>query len=128
MLIQNCLPIPTCKNTPKGGRSMAIMIRSRSIQSLSVSIRVAYYTPFPRDSCCCTRDLLHQVHLRNFCGVRADDREGSPRTSVISLEEIVGRRDQCLDVPEQLAVGHLPAEVAPEHLDGVEPGAVGRQV
>jgi hypothetical protein len=34
MFIQNCLPIPTCKNTPKGGRSMAIMMRSRSIVSL----------------------------------------------------------------------------------------------
>jgi hypothetical protein len=36
------LAIPTCKNTPKGGRSMAIMIRSRSIQILSVSIRLPY--------------------------------------------------------------------------------------
>jgi hypothetical protein len=34
MFIQNCLPIPTCKNTPKGGRSIAIMMRSRSILSL----------------------------------------------------------------------------------------------
>jgi hypothetical protein len=34
MLIQNCLPIPTCKNTPKGGRSIAIMMRSRSIVML----------------------------------------------------------------------------------------------
>jgi hypothetical protein len=34
LLIQNCLPISTCKNTPRGGRSIAIMIRSRSIISL----------------------------------------------------------------------------------------------
>ena len=31
MLIQNCLPMPTCRNTPRGGRSIAIMMRSRSI-------------------------------------------------------------------------------------------------
>jgi hypothetical protein len=32
MLIQNCLPIPTCKNTPRGGSSIATMIRSRSTE------------------------------------------------------------------------------------------------
>ena len=32
MLIQNCLPIPTCKNTPRGGRSIATMMRRRSIK------------------------------------------------------------------------------------------------
>jgi hypothetical protein len=35
-LIQKCLPKPTCKNTPRGGRSIAMTIRSRSIQSLPV--------------------------------------------------------------------------------------------
>jgi hypothetical protein len=30
MLIQNCLPIPTCKNTPRGGRMTAATIRQKS--------------------------------------------------------------------------------------------------
>src|SRR4028118_1795046 len=32
ILIQKCLPIPTCKNTPRGGSSTAITMRSRSIE------------------------------------------------------------------------------------------------
>src|SRR5215213_11718040 len=43
ILIQNCLPIPTCKNTPKGGSSMAIMIRSRSIYGSSCQLGFSSY-------------------------------------------------------------------------------------
>src|SRR5215204_6419782 len=34
ILIQKCLPTPTCKNTPRGGRRIAAMMRSRSIRNL----------------------------------------------------------------------------------------------
>jgi hypothetical protein len=32
MFIQNCLPIPTCKNTPNGGRITAATMRQKSTQ------------------------------------------------------------------------------------------------
>ena len=70
--------------------------------------------------------VQHKVHSRNFCRVRTDDREDPPRTSVVTIEEGVGRHDECLDGREQFAVRYLPTEVPPEHLDGVQPGAVSR--
>ena len=33
MFIQNCLPIPTCKNTPKGGRRTAATMRQKSTET-----------------------------------------------------------------------------------------------
>src|SRR5918994_4553943 len=50
-LIQKCLPIPTCKNTPRGGSSMAMMIRSKSINSLPVSIHLLPITHTPHEGC-----------------------------------------------------------------------------
>jgi hypothetical protein len=50
------------------------------------------------------------------------------RSPVVALKEGVGRRNERFDGREQLAMGHLAPEVAPEHLDGVQPGAVGWQV
>src|SRR5215216_3675141 len=53
-LIQNCLPIPTCKNTPRGGRSIAIMIRSRSIEILLISILLTFLFTLPPYACSCS--------------------------------------------------------------------------
>lgn len=47
---------------------------------------------------------------------------------VVAIKELAGRGQQRLDGGEELAVGHFPAKVAPEQLDRVQPGAVGRQV
>ena len=52
MLIQNCLPIPTCKNTPRGGRSIAIIRRSRSIKTPCIGLTYPPITLFAYDSCC----------------------------------------------------------------------------
>ena len=58
----------------------------------------------------------------------ADDREDGVGAVVVAIEEVAGSGQQRLDCGEELAVGHFAAEVAPEHLDRVQPGAVGRQV
>jgi hypothetical protein len=45
MFIQNCFPMPTCKNTLRGGRSIAMMILSRSIRNLSLAPSLCQIRP-----------------------------------------------------------------------------------
>ena len=58
----------------------------------------------------------------------ANDGEDGVRLSIIAVEEVLGRDQQRLDGGEELAMGHFPTEVAPEHLDRIQPGTVGWQV
>jgi hypothetical protein len=55
-------------------------------------------------------------------------REHVARSPVVAPEEGVGRRNERFDGRDQLAVGHLAPEVAPEHLDRIQLRAVGGQV
>jgi hypothetical protein len=57
-----------------------------------------------------------------------NDGEYSPRASVVAGEEVLGCCYQSLYVLEQLTMGDLTPKVAPQHLNGVEPGTIGRQV
>ncbi len=47
MLIQNCLPIPTCKNTPNGGRRIATTMRSKSTTNLLIKSKLDYSLVVP---------------------------------------------------------------------------------
>src|SRR3712207_7026944 len=60
--------------------------------------------------------------------MRADDGAGALGCAVAAVEELPRRLEDRVDALEQLAVGDLAAEVPPEHLDRVQPRAVGRQV
>jgi hypothetical protein len=67
-------------------------------------------------------------YIHVLSGAKSDDRETPPRKSVVTIQERVGCRNECLDGSEQFAVGHLAPDVTPEHLDWVQPGAVDRKV
>src|ERR671912_2716450 len=56
-----------------------------------------------------------------------DDGAHAARFAVVTIEEGPGGIEQRLDAVEQLAMGDFAPKLAPEHLDWVEPGAVGWQ-
>jgi hypothetical protein len=58
----------------------------------------------------------------------SDDGPHGAGCLVVALEEGCGGGDESVEAGEELAVRDLGAEVAPEHLDRVEPRAVGWQV
>src|SRR5918993_2728933 len=58
----------------------------------------------------------------------AYDGAGALGCAVAAVEELPRGLEDRVDALEQLAVGDLAAEVPPEHLDRVQPRAVGRQV
>ena len=58
----------------------------------------------------------------------SDNGAHAVRSMIVALEEGCGGIKERIDAVEQLAMRDLAAEVTPEHLDRVEPGAVGRQV
>src|SRR6476660_3173359 len=60
--------------------------------------------------------------------MRSDDGADTAWLAVVGVKESSGGLDQGVDACEQLAGGDLAAELAPEHLDWVQPWAVGRKV
>nr|WP_244936461.1 hypothetical protein [Methylobacterium currus] len=74
------------------------------------------------------RIWTHQVQPRKSCGMRSNDGADTAWLAVVTVEESLGGFNQSVDAGEQLAVCDLAAELAPEHLDRVQPRAVGREV
>ena len=58
----------------------------------------------------------------------ADDGADTAWLAVVAVEESLGGLDQGVDAGEQLAVGDLAAELPLQHLDRVQPRAIGRQI
>src|SRR3954452_4236273 len=58
----------------------------------------------------------------------ADDGAHPVRSLVIAVKEGFRRLNQGINASEQLAVGDLAPELTPEHLNGIEPRAVGGQI
>lgn len=60
--------------------------------------------------------------------MRADDPEHLLRDAVEAVKEILSCAEQCLHRFEKFTMSDFASEVAPEHLDWVEPGTVGGQI
>ncbi len=58
----------------------------------------------------------------------ADDREHLLGATVVAVEELLGSLQQSFQGFKELTMRHLAPEVPPQHFDGIEPWAVGRQV
>ncbi len=56
-----------------------------------------------------------------------DNRQDTIWTSIISCKEVLGSGDEGFETLEELAMRDFPAKMSPEHLNGIEPGTVGRQ-
>src|SRR5690606_13658546 len=90
MLIQKCLPIPTCKKTPNGGNKIAIRIRKRSIQFSPWS---AY-----NDSYHCKIDLLYTIGRINSALIHEGGIKGSShRYSRLYIDPMLGPFSQVLE-------------------------------
>ena len=57
-----------------------------------------------------------------------DNRQDTSWASIISCKEVLGSGDQGFKTLEELAMRDFPAKMSPEHLHGIEPGTVGRQI
>ena len=58
----------------------------------------------------------------------AEDGAHPARSAIVAVEEVACRSQKGLHVAEQLAVRDLAPELPPEHLDGIEPRAVSREL
>jgi hypothetical protein len=60
--------------------------------------------------------------------VCSDDGADATGSTVVAFEEVSRGVEQRVDGLEQFAVGDLPAVMPPQHLAGIQPWAVGREI